>query len=212
MQTGTVKKLEVDDVIPAFLAKKLELCRKLGEVPASPTSAEPMRATTPKSAQGDLRALRKKDSFLKQLFNDNKLNHRQKEQIAANILIGKSDMDSRPPIFVQKKSSSVSPLKTGNIISDGQRRRHQHKHRSVELVGNPINIKVAAAKDVRREDVCRKHNNKASFGGYTWADEYLEANPPQKISAQRSFEGVSPSPNREFIVDAIARHNRCVST
>jgi hypothetical protein len=209
--------LQTDDVVPAFLARKLEISRTLGDTtgPNSPTRKPSQGRVSDPAAEleqnSEQNTMRKKDAFLRTLFNDTKLNHRQKEHMAANILIGKADESTRGPVFSQgspaPRSIPISPGRVGNILTDGHRQRHGYNHRSVELVGGSVDIQVASAKELRKKEVKRRHDEQTKPGGYTWANEYIPALPPYKLSAPRTFEGVQPSANREFIVDAISQHN-----
>ena len=212
--------LLVDDVVPPFLAKKLELCRKLGdESPTSPSSkggsfilggnasSPTRRVKTPDAiVNPEMDNLRKKDAFVRNIFNSNKLNHRQKEHIAANILLGKDEVTAKAPVFWQR-SGRMSPSRVGNIETDGHRQRHQYSHRCVELVGGSVDIPEMSVKELKQKQITLKQKKSVTPKGFIWANEYIPAVEPYKLEVHRSFEGVTPSQNREYIVDAISRHN-----
>lgn len=206
-----IPELLTDDVIPPFLAKKLELCRQLdsvGWVPPTPIMRKSSRrmSSPDASLEMDLETHNKRNAFLRSIFNDNKLNHRQKEHIAANILIGKQDSETNPLVFTHK-TNSISPLRVGNILTDGHRLRHAHNRRTVELVGDSVEIKPTSMKDLRSMEISKRREKNPKPSVYTWANEAIESVSPYKLSSQRSFEGVQPCANREFIIDQISHHN-----
>jgi hypothetical protein len=201
--------LATDDVLPTFLAKKLELCHKLDSIePCSPSPKRPPSSATDQfQADGpDAIATRKRELYLKNLLASKNLNHKQKEHLSQKILLGEPIMIPKAPL---EKINSTGILRTASdsILAEGNRLRHTYRNRNLEIVSDPIEVTVASTKALQLQEIQRQKHGFYKTG-FSWAGEYIEAEAPKPLPVKRSLNTVEVSANRDFIVEEILKYNR----
>lgn len=190
------------DVLPPFLATKLEQSRLIGALP-DPGGLRSKPAEDNKRSDVEL----SKDLLLRDLIGGSKLNFRQKEHIAHDILNGKKEVavHSAAPVPIQLRH--VSPLDGDVINATANQKRHTHKHRSFGLVAQAVDITVQSAAELREKDIFRKRNSAPVGPGFTWANEFVDPQMPARVNRTQVFE-LRPSVNRDYIVQETKKYHK----
>jgi hypothetical protein len=190
------------DELPPFLAAKLEQSRLIGTLP-DPSTLRIKPSEDIKRQDVEL----SKDLLLRDLIGSQKLNFRQKEHIAHDILKGKQDVavHSAAPVPIQLRH--VSPLDGDVINATANQKRHTHKHRSFGLVAEAVEIPIQSAAELREKDISRKRNAPPVGPGFTWANEFVDPQLPTRVNRTQVFE-LSPSVNRDYIVQETKKYHK----